>query len=275
MNTLTWQQIVYLFSLVIAIAVMGYIAWYARRNRHAVTGAGVYQWIAFMVGLLALFQAVSMVGPSEQWARFWFNARFLLLASVPVVWLVFVLHYIGRSNLVTKPRLAALLVIPAVTQVMIWTNGWHHLWTVRDAAFVTAGPFLFPETTVRVTGPWFMVYSLYANAVSLAGLALLVAAAVRMEREHRGQAILLCVGKLVMLLGVLFLSFNIVPGMKLNPLPLGFAIGSLIIAWAIFRHRFLAVMPVMDRRKPVPLALMALFAAFAASIVLIGLYYYG
>ncbi|MBN2077341.1 MAG: PAS domain S-box protein [Spirochaetes bacterium] len=274
MDAMTWPHIIYLLSLVVTIVVMGYIAWFAQRRRGAVMGAGLFRWVALLVCIFAVFHGASMLSPTEAWARLWFNARFLCLASLPVLWLVFVLQYAGRARLVTGPRIILLFVIPAVTQVMIWTNGWHHLWTVRDAAFVAAGPFLFPEASVRVPGPWFWVYSLYTNVLSLAGLALLFAAAVRMKREYRGQAILLGAGTLVMLLGVLFPTFNLLPGMKLNPLPQGFALGSLIIAWGIFRHRLLSALPVFDRRKPVPPALATIFVALAFCIILIGILYY-
>ncbi len=271
---MTWQHITYFISIIIAAAVMGYIAWYSRKRRDAVAGAGVYLWIAFLASLLSIFQGLSMIGISAEWARFWFNLRIACFAAIPVLWLVFVLRYVGKTALLSKARIAMLFVIPVITQVMLWTNDMHGLWVVHDVGFRQAGPFFIPETAARVPGPWYMVHNLYTYTVMLAGLVVLFVSSVRMKRRYRGQAIALGAGTLVMMIGTIVPAFNLVPGMVLNPMPQSFALGSLIIAWGLFRYRFLDASIVFDEERHIPRGLVMLFILLMGGILVIGFLYY-
>ncbi|HPV42804.1 MAG TPA: PAS domain S-box protein [Spirochaetota bacterium] len=267
---MTWHHIAYLISVFVAGFVMAGIALYSRKNRASVAGAGVYQWIALLVSIVAFFQAISMLGPTDEWALFWFNARFPCFAVMPVLWLLFVFHYVGKPRLLTNIHIAALLLVPLATEAMLWTSPWHDLWVVRETAFSRAGPFFMPETSVRVPGPFFIIHTLYTNLVFLAGLAVLFVMSLRMKRGHRAQAAWLGAGTLVMLVGALIPTFSLAPGMKLNLLPQGLAAGSLMIAWGVFRHRFLAETVPVDRGRPIPVTLVALFFALTAGIVTAG-----
>jgi PAS domain S-box-containing protein len=271
---MTWHHIVFFISIIITAAVMGYISWYSRLQRKSVAGAGVYMWVALLVSLLSIFQGLSMIGSTEEWAFFWFNIRIACFAAIPVLWLVFILHYVGKSDLLSKPRIALLFVIPIITQVMLWTNDMHGLWVVHEVGFHQAGPFFIPETAARIPGAWFMVHNLYAYGMMLAGVVILAAMSVRIHRQYRGQVVALCIGTLVMIIGSLIPTLNFVPGMELNPLPQSFALGSLIIAWGLYRHRFLGATPLFNPEKRISVFLIALFLLMTAGILIAGFVYY-
>jgi hypothetical protein len=262
---MTWQNITYLASIAVAAAVMGYIAWYSRGRRASVAGAGVYLWIAFLVSLLSVFQGLSMIAPSVEWARFWFNLRVACFAAIPVLWLVFVLDYVGKTALLSKARVAILFAIPALTQVILWTNDLHGWWVLRDVGFGRAGPFFIPDTGARIPGPWYMVHNLYTYGMMTAGLVVLFVSSLRLRRRHRAQTIALVAGTLVMIIGTVFPAFDLAPGMGLNPMPQSFALGSLIIAWGLYRHRFLRASPLFDEEKRVPLQLPCCSSSFPAA----------
>ena len=271
---MTWQHITYLISIIIAAALMGFIAWYSRKQRASVAGAGVYMWIAFFASLLSIFQGLSMIGQSARWALFWFNMRILCFAAIPVFWLVFVLHYIGKTALFSKARIAILFVIPVITQIMLWTNDMHGWWVIHDVGFRQAGPFFIPDTSARVPGRWMHVHNLYTYATMLAGLVILFYQSMRLQREYRGQAITLATGTLVMMIGTVFPAFNLIPGMMLNPIPQSFALGSLIIAWGLYRHRFLGTSPLFDKERQIPRMIVMLFIFLASGIITTGFLYY-
>ena len=179
---MTWQNISYLVSIVISAAVMGFIAWHSWKRRATVAGADVYWWIAVLISLLSLFQGLSMIGPSVEWARFWFNLRIACFAAIPVLWLVFVLRFVGKTALLSKARIALLFVIPVITQAVLWTNPMHGWWAVRDVGFREAGPFFIPETSVRIPGRWYMVHNLYTYGMMIAGLIILLLVSLRLKR---------------------------------------------------------------------------------------------
>ena len=237
-------------------------------------GSVIYMWIALLISLLSIFQGISMIGPSVEWARFWFNMRIACFAAIPVLWLVFVLHYIGKPGLFSRARIILLFVIPVVTQVILWTNNWHGLWVSHDVGFHRAGPFFHPRDRGRVPGPWYKVHSLYTYGIMLAGGFFLFATSVRLYRQYRGQAVALGIGTLVMVIGTLFPMFNLVPDMELNLLPQSFAIGSVIIAWGIYRYRLFSIAPLSNKEKQIPVMLVILFVLLSGGIISTGYVYY-
>ncbi|MFZ4617030.1 MAG: histidine kinase N-terminal 7TM domain-containing protein, partial [Rectinemataceae bacterium] len=273
-GSMTWQNIGYLASLVISAAVMGSIARHSWRRRSSVAGAGVYLWIAVLVCLLSIFQGLSMVAPSVEWAGFWFNLRIACFAAIPVLWLAFVLHFVGKPALLSKARIAILFVIPVITQALLWTNDLHLWWAFHEVAYRRSGPFIMPDTSARIPGPWYAVHNLYTYGMMLAGLVILFLSSLRLKRQYRGQAVTLIAGTLVMMIGALFPSFNPVPGMDLNPMPQCFALGSLVIAWGLFRHRFLGASPLFDEERRTTRRLALVFLLISGGIVTTGYFAY-
>ena len=271
---MTAYHIVYITSLIVTVILSAFIAWYARRNWKGVAGAGTYQWFAVMAGFLALLQSFSLLGPTERWALIWFNLRFIPLSTTPLIWFVFVMRYIGKDRLLSRRVIAVMGVIPLLTQILLWTNDLHGLWLASDVEFIHVGPFFIPDLSTRIAGPGFMVHSIYGFSLPVCGLFILMAAALRMRQEHRRQAVLLGAGTLVMIVGVLLPTINILPGTSMNLVPQSFAIGMIFIAWAIYRHRFLAVSPEVDREKTVPAMLMLVIAVISTGIIAVGFLYY-
>jgi hypothetical protein len=126
---MSWQPSLYFISILLTFAVMGFLALYAWRQRK-LTGASAFMWLALSECYLALAEVLFMVSRTQERALFWFDTRFLSLASMPVLWLIFVLEYTGRRNWLSKRLMAGMFIIPVITQVMIWTNSLHGLWLI-------------------------------------------------------------------------------------------------------------------------------------------------
>jgi PAS domain S-box-containing protein len=267
---MTLIQTTYFISMIITAVIMSGISYYSHRNRNVVAGASVYMWISCLLGLMAFFEILMMLSPSESLALFWFNLRFISFASMPVLWIVFVFHYSGKPEFISRRTVILLFIIPAITQIMIWTNGLHGLWIIKDVGFYRAGYFLITDTTVRVTGVWYKVHLLYTYTLMLAGIILLLVTSVRMYSRQRGQAVMLGIGTLIMIIGSLFPSFNLVPGMKLYPMPQSFGLGSMIIAWGMYRKKFLIEQAVIDKEKKLPVSLILLFFLMTTGIITAG-----
>lgn len=246
---------------------MAWVAWFSWKNRRSTPGSFTYMWFSGLTGLISIFDLFVMLSPSARSAGIWFSLRFFCLANAPVLWLIFVLRYSGKDRVLSRRMLLLIFVIPAVTQVMIWTNGLHHLWTLRDVIFHQAGPFLFPDPSARIAGPWMKVHFLYSYTITLIGMVYLVAAASGMYRRERGQAILLITGILVIVAGSLFPSFSLIPGARMSPMPQFTAAGSLVIAAGINLRRFLSEIPRINQDKKVHKNLLILFVIMSAGII--------
>jgi hypothetical protein len=237
-----WQPGLYFISILVTFAVMGFLALYAWRQRK-LAGASAFMWLALSECYLALAEALSMLSPTPARALFWFDTRFLSLASIPVLWLIFVLEYTGRKNWLSKRLVAGMFMIPVITQVMIWTNSLHGLWLKHNVDFHPSGPFLMANISARIPGAWFLVHSLYGYIFLLAGVVLMLSMAWHKARLYRGQAVLLAGGALITVLTSLIPTFNLNPGAEVSLFAQSMGLSALLIAVAVFRFQFLKVMP--------------------------------
>jgi PAS domain S-box-containing protein len=254
---------------------MGWLAFYAWRHPD-VPGARAYAGMSFGLSLLALIEILSMLGPDPVQALFWFNLRVIFTAFTPVLWLLFTLEYAGYKNWLSKRLILIALIIPSLTQIIIWTNHLHGLWVKQEVNFHQNGLFWLAETGTRVPGLWFLVHSFYALFLTLAGIVVILSTLWGKQRLYTGQALLLVSGMLVSLVTTLIPTFNLIPQLEFNPFTLGIGMSALFYTLAIFRFHFLKRVPIarpiaMDGPEQRSLALFGLiFLAMAASIAAIG-----
>ncbi len=234
---MTWQTILYFSSILLTCILTGFLAWYAWRQP-ALPGVRAYAGLALSECLLALTDVISMLSGTPAQALFWFNLRFIFTAIIPIIFLAFALAYSGQPGWCSKKLLAGALVIPLVTQVIVWSNGLHGLWVKQEVAFHQNGPFWIAETGARIPGLWFMLHSIY-SLLLLAGVGVILFTAWHQQRQYRTQAFLLSAGALVILVTALIPIFNLLPQAEFNPFVPGIGISALLYALAVFRFQFL------------------------------------
>ncbi len=273
------QTTFYFSSILLTSLLTGGLAWYAWRQP-ALAGVRAYAILALIECLLALSEVISMLSGTQAQALVWFNLRYVFSALLPVIWLFFALAYQGYSGWFSKKVLAGFLVIPLITQIVIWTPGLQGWWVTQEVAFHKAGLFWIADVSVRIPGLWFMLHSFYSLALLLAGIIVILWTAWGIRREQRPQSYLLVAGGLVALVAALIPVFNLLPSDAFNPFIPGIGISALLYALAIFRFHFLKRAPVPEgaQRKPNRdpretrslMAFIFIFTLFAAGILAIG-----
>jgi hypothetical protein len=121
------QIAAYIVTIFISIALMAFLAAYSWRHRK-LRGAVAFGAFCVLGAWGALADFLSMVSGAPETAALWYDARFIALSGIPVMWLIFSLQYSGALAWTTPKRIILLLIIPLITQVMVWTNGLHGLW---------------------------------------------------------------------------------------------------------------------------------------------------
>lgn len=242
-----WQYKFYAVSVLVAFVTASALAIYAWRHRQ-VRGAPAFMWFALLAVWHVFAEGLSMLSPTLDAARFWFDARFLTLAAIPVVWLIFTLHYTGLQRWLAPRYLIGLWIIPLITQLMVWTNPAHELWVRRHVSFFRAGPFLVADTGARIPGPWFWVHVTYSYGLILLGAFLIYRASHRALRLHREQTVALWLGMLLMAGGATVSTFEPLPGLDIPLTTPSFVPGILLFTWAGLHYRFLNIVPVARDR---------------------------
>lgn len=276
---MTWQTALSFTSLLITVVVMGILALYAWRQRET-PGVRAFMWLALSECYLALAEILSMLAQTQAQALFWFNTRFLSLATVPVLWLVFILEYSGRKHWLSKRLMAAMFVIPILTQIMLWSNALLGMWVQQEVGFHQDGPFWIAETSARIPGAWFLVHSLYGYIFLLTGIVLMFMVALQKRKLLRAQAFFLTLGTLIAVLTSLIPTLNLNPGAEFNPFAQSMGVSALLIAAAIFRFQLLEKTPgvashpkarALETRDKRSLALfLFVFVLLATGIITIG-----
>jgi PAS domain S-box-containing protein len=230
-----------LFATVTATClIMGFLAAYAWRRR-SVQGASAYSGMALSQSLLALCEMLSMLSPSPEGARFWFQARYTCATAMSILWLVFALDYSGRKKMLSWRFLAAGLAIPVFTQVLLWVPGLKGLWMQREAAFSREGAFWIADVGSRIPGVGFVAHVFYSITLTFCGIAFLLAAAWRKPRKDGIRTLWVSLSAATAAATALIASFKLIPGLAFNPFTPGMGLAAILISVAVFRFRLFSL----------------------------------
>ncbi len=260
-------HLTYIISTAVTFLAMAMVSFHSWRNRKLVAGADAFMLLSALLCLYSVFQSGVLFSSTPGEALTLFNLRFITLAFGPVWWIYFVFSFSGRKDLISLRTLLLLMVLPCITQAMIWTNDYHHLWVVRNPDFYRTGGFYIADTGTRQLGLWMKIHYIYSYLLALIGFAYYFYSSVRTHGHQRKQAVILGAGVFFMIAGSLFPAFSYFPGMRSQVMLYCIAIGSLVIAWGIRRQNLLEENPFINMDKKYPLALIGFFAVMTAGII--------
>jgi GAF domain-containing protein/PAS domain-containing protein len=173
---------------------------------------------------------------------FWSSAKYIGIATTPVLWFAFALEYIGHGEWLTRRRYAALFIVPAITVVMAFMNPANLMWPPQQ--LITTEQFVTVDSTSMQWGLWWWVHAAYSYFFILAGIALLVRAIRRFPQMYQQQAGALILAVILPLLANAIFIFGLSPIPYLDLTSVAFTFSALLFAWALFRYRLLDVVPV-------------------------------
>lgn len=229
MSWIDLTQPFFLFgSAIVTVAVGVYCL--SRRN---IPAAVYLAWVMLPVTVWAVSTGFLFLSRNEAEGQFWGQLVFTALAFLPAVTWIFVVHFAGHQNWLSRGNLLVLFIVPVATTLVIWTNFIHH-WFVREYVFMG----------VWEPGFWFWVYAGYCFLVVAAMIYVLIRTAIRSSQPYRGQALIILgwTGiSLVFIAGATSGSSNPL----INSLPLLLPVlNSLGFAWAVFRFRLFDLAPI-------------------------------
>ncbi len=169
---------------------------------------------------------------------FWSKVQYVGIVVVPVAWVVFAFQYTGRDGWITRRTLAALLIVPALVFILIWTNDVHGLF--RTVTGVERyGSLSVPAASF---GPVFWFHTLYSYLLLIAGTWLILQLVFLSNQRFDGQAIGLLVAVLVPWVGNGIYITNVVP-FGFDPTIMMLANSGLILLGLVARHRLFELVP--------------------------------
>ncbi len=225
----SWIALILWAGYAVAVALTAAIAGYALTQQ---AGRVADLFGATMVGLLVWSFAAfgRLIAPTH---GVWLALTVLMyagVAAVPVLLLLFVVDYTNRSGRLTRRRVAALSTLPVATPAMVATNPVHGRFYTAVGVESVAGITVF----VAESGPLFLLQAAYGYALLVAATALLLWFAVGSSRVYRQQSLAIAGAVAVPWATNAVYIAGAGPTVPADPTPVGFAVGGVFLAYAVF-----------------------------------------
>ncbi|MBE2221047.1 MAG: PAS domain-containing protein [Anaerolineae bacterium] len=216
------------------------IAAFSWQRRHAGSWAYPFVLVALAAAWWSFFYALELVAPTLAGKLLWAKIEYFAIVIIPVLWFLFGMAYTGRQKWLSLVRIFLLLIIPAITLFLLYTNEHHRLiWFEIPLAATGYFPTLAPDY-----GIWFWVHSGYSYLLLAIGTIVLIQTAFRSPKTYRWQNMALVAGALFPWLAniIYLLNLSVFPNIDLSPV--AFSLSGLVLTWSIFRFHLFDVVPV-------------------------------
>ncbi|MDR7255155.1 serine phosphatase RsbU (regulator of sigma subunit) [Nocardioides sp. BE266] len=218
-------------GLVLA-ALAAYVAW-RRGTRMGWSLAVMLVAVAWWGTAYAVELSVSEIPVKSMWG----DLKYAGVVTLAPAWLVFVLQYTGRGQLITRRLVALLAVPPVAAMVVLAVPATHDL--VRFYPD-TAGT---EELPIVGTGPAFWVIFGYNNLLLVAATALFLASMVRLARTYRRMAMVLLASALLPWAANILHNLEVGWFARIDLTPFAFIVTGGLLVWGLFEERLVDLAP--------------------------------
>jgi putative nucleotidyltransferase with HDIG domain/PAS domain S-box-containing protein len=233
---MTRVEILYLLPYLFSLALSLWITIYAWRHRQ-VQGAGAYALLNAVQSFICIGFILELLSPDLIGKLFWDKIQWVGFSAASLTIPNFAVRYTDYKFRRPKLFWGLASILPACLVIGILTDPWTHL-IYRNP--ILNQVFIFGELQYKFT--WFVyLISTYSYLLVLMAFIILSRRIAHSNRRYRAQVTAVIIGLLIPVLGTLLALL----GIQLTPLrdttPITTAIGNMIIAWSIFRYRWLNI----------------------------------
>jgi len=169
-----------------------------------------------------------------------FQIEFVFIILIPLLGLITMIAYIGRSDLLTRRFMAIILLLPLISIFLDLTNSYHHLFT-SSFTMLNTGPF---PVLLDSPGPYFIIYLIYSYAYLLTAILLILRHTIAAEGIFRKQDLLVLTGLAIPLAGEILYQLGITVAKGVSISPALFAVTGGLMAFAMFRFKLFELVPI-------------------------------
>ena len=236
------QYTIYSLILIISSVISLFLAWSAWKRR-GVSGALYLSLLFILVAEWSLTSALEIASADLASKLFWAKLSYIGISTVAPLWFLFALDYTQNQEVIKRPMVIFLFLIPAAIIYLAFTNEWYGLiW-----------PYIIPIITsqglmiIYGHGPSAITSSIYSYILMLAGLVLVGQNLFRTSRIYQRQAMMIFLAALIPLLSNSIYAGGLSP-FFFDPTPLALTLSGVLVLWSIFGYKLLDVMPPAYKR---------------------------
>ena len=177
--------------------------------------------------------ALQLASGSLQYAVLFHKLAFIGILVIGPAWFVFTAMYTGHERWVTAPKVAILSLLPATTQVLIWTTP-HQTLMWKGFTLKAVGSYMVLHES---PGVWWSIDTAYSYLLLGLGAVLLAYIFVREAVIYRRQITALVMGVLVPLAVDSVYTLGMPISEPVNLTPALFAWVGLVVYWGFTRYQ--------------------------------------
>lgn len=220
----------------ICFAILIFYSWRKRNSPIAISyGLGVV-----VASLYTLGYAFQLTSQSIEQAMLWIRVQYIGIPFASLLWVVLILQFIGKQNVLTKRNISFMIVAPLFTLISNYTNDWHHLFYKSVNADYSRGFFLL----ILDRGPLFYLHIFITYSYFLVGLYLVIRHYAKASQEMKKQIKLMVIGSFFIFGAPLAHSLKIIDT-PFDISPFGFIGAGLFYLWGINRFNILNLSPIV------------------------------
>ncbi len=236
------QYTIYSLILIISSIISLFLAWSAWKRR-GVSGALYLSLLFLLVAEWSLTSALEIASADLASKLFWAKLSYVGISTVAPLWFLFALDYTQNQEVIKRPRVIFLFLIPAAVIYLAFTNDWYGLiWPYITPIITSQGLMI-----IYGHGPAAITSSIYSYILMLAGLVLVGQNLFRTSRIYQRQAMMIFLAALIPLLSNSIYAGGLSP-FFFDPTPLAFTLSGVLVLWSIFGYKLLDVMPPAYKR---------------------------
>ena len=231
-------NVVLLFApLVATIAVSLGLALYGW-TRSSLRARTLFVVLTLQLAFLAAFACMELYVPDLPGKVLCNNIEYLAVATMPPVFLLFTLNFLGRKP-ATALSTVLLFAVPAMTLLLLWSNDYHHLFYTQ-ISLDTASRYstLIPDYNIG-----FAVHTAYSLLLLVTGVAMLAVSFLQSSRMHRKQVRLVLVAAFIPLFCLLLGLSRAFPVSLTYFMVIGFLAAGVLIFLGTFMYELFDVVP--------------------------------
>ncbi len=207
------------------------IAW-----RRSVPGLTSLTLLLIAMGLWAALYAFQWLPLPSAVQNVLPKLTYIGVVAVPGLFLVFALAFAHYDRFLRKRLFLGLLLEPAITLFLVWTNKFHHL-VFSSLIFRVSDGFIQPEF---IHGSWYYLNLIYSYLAVAAGIAALVSGYLRCHPSAKKQYSMILAAAIVPWTGNVVGEFLMTES-PFDITPLTFGLSAVIFAYAVLHDRFLDI----------------------------------
>ncbi|MFX0014362.1 MAG: histidine kinase N-terminal 7TM domain-containing protein [Promethearchaeota archaeon] len=223
---------------ILALFLLFYPLYYRQKSRVAIyflamVASTVLWCIGYFLELAATDEATMM---------FWNFIQYLGILTLPPFFLLFILAFTHRHEIISKPILAFLFFPSLVHYFFLLTNESHSLFYVSVGVQSSS----FGSSLDLTYGLLFYTNVVYSYLLLAFGYYLLVQTYIKSSESnplYQKQLLVLIIGSTAPIIGNIIRIFYLIPTIDIDLTPISFVIAYIVFTYAIFEISFLDIVP--------------------------------